>query len=82
VTGAQNAATYKGFFEALVQGDDIQITMRPIDRWLRIGAGILLGAVGLLTSNWLVVGISAAIAFWGIYDRCPLWSALRNRFSL
>ncbi len=81
VTGAQDALTYQGVFEALVRGEEFQVPMRPIDRWLRIGAGVLLAAVGLLTSNWLVIGIAVSLAFWGIYDRCPVWLALKNRLS-
>jgi hypothetical protein len=45
---------------------------------LRLGAGMLLAAVGFSTGNWLVLGIGGVIAFLGIYDRCPIWRALTN----
>jgi thioredoxin 1 len=76
VTGAQNEAGYRAMFEALAEGKEVKIPIAPFDRMLRLGAGMLLAAVGFSTGNWLVLGIGGIIAFLGIYDRCPIWRAL------
>ena len=78
VTGAQNEASYRAMFEALADGKEVKIPMTSFDRMLRLGAGMLLAAVGFSTGNWLVMSIGGIIAFLGIYDRCPIWRALTN----
>jgi len=76
VTGAQNEASYRAMFTALAEGREVKIPIAPFDRMLRLGAGALLVTVGFSTGNWLVMSIGGIIAFWGIYDRCPIWRAL------
>ena len=76
VTGIQSEVNYRAMFEALANGKDVKVSMTSFDRTLRLGAGVLLVAVGLSTGNWLVLGIGGIIAFLGIYDRCPIWRAL------
>jgi thioredoxin 1 len=78
VTGAQSEVNYRAMFEALAEGKEVKIPIAPFDRMLRLGAGMLLAAVGFSTGNWLVLGIGGIIAFLGIYDRCPIWRALTN----
>jgi len=85
VTGAQKESSYRALFESLAEGKEIQIPISPLDRTLRLGAGAALVAYGLSSSNWLVLGIGAIVAFLGVYDRCPIWRAVTNliasRFS-
>lgn len=76
VTGAQNKATYQGIFDSLANGSELQVSISRFDRVLRISAGVLLGLVGISSANWLVLGLAGAVAFWGVYDRCPVWAAL------
>lgn len=52
------------------------IPMPAFDRTLRLGAGMLMLMVGIITGSWLAVGFGGVIAFLGIYDRCPIWKAL------
>ena len=78
VTGAHSEVNYRAMFEALAEGKEVKIPIAPFDRMLRLGAGMLLAAVGFSTGNWLVLGIGGIIAFLGIYDRCPIWRALTN----
>ncbi len=78
VTGTQSEVNYRAMFEALAEGKEVKIPIAPFDRMLRLGAGMLLAAVGFSTGNWLVLGIGGIIAFLGIYDRCPIWRALTN----
>lgn len=76
VTGAQNEANYRAMFVALANGKEVKVPIAPFDRMLRLGAGGLLVMVGVSTSTWLAAGIGGILAFMGIYDRCPIWSAL------
>ncbi len=76
VTGAQNETGYRTMFEALARGKEVNVPLTPFDRMLRMGAGALFIMVGISTSNWIVTGIGGILAFMGIYDRCPIWSAL------
>jgi len=76
VTGAQNEANYRAMFVALANGKEVKVPIAPFDRILRLGAGGVLVMVGVSTSTWLVAGIGGILAFMGIYDRCPIWSAL------
>lgn len=76
LTGAQNETVYRAMFDALAEGKEIKVSVSSVDRALRLGAGALLAISGISSSNWLVVGIGAVIAFLGIYDRCPIWRAI------
>jgi thioredoxin 1 len=76
VTGAQTDAGYRAMFESLATGRKVKIPMSSFDRMLRLGAGTLLVMVGISTGGWLPAVIGATVAFLGIYDRCPVWSAL------
>ena len=76
LTGAQNESVYRAMFDALAEGKEVKIPISPVDRTLRLGAGMLLAMFGISSSNWLVLGIGAVIAFLGVYDRCPIWQAI------
>jgi thioredoxin 1 len=76
VTGAQNEASYRLMFEALAEGKEVKVPLAPFDRMLRLIAGALLVLVGVLTSNWLIGCVGGFLAFMGIYDRCPVLSAI------
>jgi len=76
VTGAQNESMYRAMFDALAEGKEIRIPISHLDRTLRLGAGALLVMYGISSSNWLVLGIGAIVAFLGVYDRCPIWQAI------
>jgi len=73
VTGFQNETGYRSMFMALANGSKVKVSMTTFDRYLRLGAGALLGLVGLFTGSWLVAGLGGLVAFLGIYDRCPIW---------
>jgi hypothetical protein len=76
VTGARNEASYRDMFIALADGREVKIPMTSFDRFLRLGAGALLLLTGLLTGNWLLMGLGGLLAFLGVYDRCPIWAAI------
>jgi len=76
VTGAQNENMYRAMFDALAEGKEVKVPMSPLNRMLRLGAGAMFVMYGISSSNWLVLGIGAIVAFLGIYDRCPIWRAI------
>ena len=76
VTGAQNESAYRTMFDALANGREVKIPISSFDRMLRLGAGALLVAVGFSTGSWLAAGIGGIVAFFGVYDRCPIWRAI------
>jgi thioredoxin len=76
VTGAQNEAGYRALFESLAEGGEVKFPMSTFDRTLRLGAGLLLIAIGISTANWFLLGIGGIVAFLGVYDRCPIWRAI------
>jgi len=79
VTGAQDEAGYRSIFDGLAAGKAVKVPVSTFDRALRLAAGTLLTIVALTTNQiWLVV-IGALIAFMGIYDRCPVWNAIRDK---
>ncbi len=81
VTGAQPEAGYRTIFQSLSEGNEVKVPLTPFDRMLRLGAGGLFLAIGVVNGNWLVVGIGVVLAFLGVYDRCPIWNALTRSFQ-
>lgn len=78
ITGAQNEAGYRALFESLAEGGEVKVPMSAFDRTLRLGAGALLATVGISTGSWFVLAIGGIVAFLGVYDRCPIWRAVRG----
>jgi thioredoxin len=76
ITGARSEANYRLLFESLAEGREIRIELSPFDRFLRLGAGMLLAGVGAATGTWLLAGTGLLVAFLGIYDRCPVWRVI------
>lgn len=81
VVGAQPEENYRSMFAALAQGKEVRVLLTPVNRRMRLGLGGLFVIVGVSTGNWFVAGLGAAIAFTGIYDRCPIWRAIMGYFK-
>jgi len=81
--GAQKEADYRAMFETLSTGNEdvIRTSITQRDRMLRLGAGVLIMIDGFSIKNWIVFGVGAIIAFLGVYDRCPVWKALTQKFK-
>lgn len=47
----------------------------PLDRGFRLGAGILLLGLGVVTKLFLVL-VGLVVVFSAVYDRCPVWNQL------
>lgn len=80
ITGTQNEAGYRQFFQSLSEGRPVNIPMSPFNRMLRLGAGALFILTGISTGNWIVAGVGCILAFMGIYDRCPIWRMFTGMF--
>jgi thioredoxin len=80
LTGMQNEAQYRAVFAALATGQAVSVPMAAFDRFLRLGAGVLLALVGLATHSLLLAAAGGLVAFFGVYDRCPIWAALSARW--
>ena len=80
-TGAQREATYRGMFEALANGETLQVSISPIDRFLRLGVGIATVIFALQASTWWLLPLGLLILFTGVYDRCPIWKAITGYFK-
>ena len=81
ITGAQSEAGYRALFDALVHDHEVKIPMSAFDRALRLGTGTLLLMTGISTGSWLVMGVGGLVAFFGWYDRCPVWKALTGMWK-
>ncbi|HSL44151.1 MAG TPA: thioredoxin domain-containing protein [Anaerolineales bacterium] len=73
-TGSRSREAYRSMFEALTRARPVTvISMSMFERFLRLFAGGVIAATGLMTSTWSLILIGGVIAFLGIYDRCPIW---------
>ncbi len=80
-TGAQTEASYRAIFEALLQEGEVKVPMAPFDRFMRLGSGAFLFLLGLNQGFWWLMVLGGVVAFWGIYDRFPLWAAITGLFK-
>jgi thioredoxin 1 len=80
-TGAQREDAYRHMFEALANGETIQILIAPIDRFLRLGIGTATILFALQSSTWWLLPLGLIILFAGVYDRCPIWKAITCYFK-
>jgi thioredoxin 1 len=81
LVGARSEADYRSVFASLSEGKEVQASIPQFQRWLRLGSGGLLVAYGIATQNWWIVALGGVVAFWGVYDRCPIWKAITGLFK-
>jgi thioredoxin len=80
-TGFQPVASLEALFRDLAEGKtDIRPQLAPLTRILRLIAGGVLIAFGVARGpSWVLVVIGAVVAFTAVYDRCPIYQAVKNR---
>jgi thioredoxin len=80
-SGALTKGQLEGWVQMLLTGEKPTMSgMTLAERLLRIGAGVMIGAVGLLVEpTFLFFLAGGLVAFTGIHDRCPIWQAIRAR---
>ena len=80
--GAQPPDSYRQLFESLATGEGpVSIPISNRDRFFRLGIGAVLVILAWMYATWWLLPIGLLVMFWGIYDRCPIWQAIRARFK-
>lgn len=80
-TGAQREEVYRRMFESLAKGEEIQVSISPLDRLLRLGIGTASILFALQASTWWLLALGLLILFTGVYDRCSIWKAVTGYFK-
>jgi thioredoxin 1 len=80
-SGVQSHPALKALFEAAISGEVKASHAIPIlERLLRLFSGVVLiglGSLGDYQGLYLALaGVGGLVAFWGVYDRCPIWQAI------
>jgi thioredoxin len=83
-TGASSVPVLQSFFEAALSGNrPMRSSPAPIDRHLRLGAGLVLVGLAFLSRlsplSWLLAGMGGLIMFTAVYDRCPIYRMVSMR---
>ncbi len=78
-TGSQHLESLRSIFLSASNGIvDVKSSVSPTSRLIRLISGLGLIAIGLGNGiNWLYVLLGALIAFWGVYDRCPIYNSIK-----
>jgi thioredoxin 1 len=79
-TGSQSLESLRSIFQSALNGIvEVKSGISPTTRMLRLFSGFGLIALGLLNGiNMLFIIGGALIAFWGFYDRCPIYNAIKT----
>ncbi len=82
-TGFQPVTSLETLFRELSEGKtDIHPQLSPLSRILRLAAGGVLITFGALRGpSWILLGIGAIVAFTAVYDRCPIYRAVKSRIK-
>jgi thioredoxin 1 len=81
--GAKPASALQALFETLATGGaPIPAGISSMDRFFRMGAGVVLAVIGWMTqASWLLLLLGGVLMFSAVYDRCPIWRALTGQFK-
>jgi hypothetical protein len=79
-TGSQNLESLRSIFQSALNGVvEVKSGISPTTRMLRLLSGFGLIVIGLLIGiNFPLVIVGALIAFWGVYDRCPIYNSIKT----
>ena len=85
-TGVASARESNSLFEAALSGNrPVRVEPAPVNRILRLGVGLALVGLAVLSGlsgvHWLLAGIGGLIMFTGIYDRCPIYRMVSMRLK-
>jgi thioredoxin 1 len=78
--GSQSLESLRAIFQSTSNGIvELKSGISPMARSFRLFFGFGLITIGLLNGiNWLFILVGALIAFWGVYDRCPIYKSIRT----
>jgi thioredoxin 1 len=81
--GAKPAGVLHSMFETLATGGTpTPAGLSSINRFIRMGSGIAVVAIGLVThASWPLFILGGGLMFSAVYDRCPIWRALTSQFK-
>ncbi len=82
--GVQSESALTALFASVESGEQVQEVrpaLTPLSRFVRAGGGLALGLWGALSSqpSILLIVIGAVLLFSAVYDRCPIYAALKPR---
>jgi len=85
-TGVVSARELHTLFEAALSGNrPVRVEPAPVNRILRLGVGLALVGLAVLSGmsvvRWLLAGIGGLIMFTGVYDRCPIYRMVSMRLK-
>jgi thioredoxin len=86
-TGLGSTGAIQSLFEAALNGETAvrSSSIDPLERVLRLGAGIFLIALGAGSGfSGIYLGLAALgglVAFSAVHDRCPIWQAIAPKAS-
>ena len=85
-TGVVSARELHTLFEAALSGNrPMRVEPAPVNRILRLGVGLALVGLAVLSGlsgvHWLLAGIGVLIMFTGVYDRCPIYRMVSMRLK-
>ena len=86
IVGAQPPSILGSIFEAALQGEQIQPSLSPQDRLLRLITCLALLAIAWTVSNIIVTAVSTTLAvlilFFTLADSLPIWHTFQKRFGV
>lgn len=85
-TGVASAEELHSLFEAALSGNrPVRVEPAPVNRILRLGVGLALVGLAVLSGlsgvHCLLAGIGGLIMFTGVYDRCPIYRMVSTRLK-
>jgi thioredoxin len=85
-TGAASATVLSSLFVSALTGEKSEPSgLEPMDRLLRLGAGLALVGLAILSGlsglHLVLAGIGALIMFTAVYDRCPIYRMVSARLK-
>ena len=81
-SGSQQRENYRVLFEVLTHSSQTAaVSISGVDRFLRLFAGTAIALIGVSINIWALILLGAIIAFFGVYDRCPIWQTLTSAFT-
>ena len=83
-TGVASTVELHSLFEGALSGNRaVRVEPVPVNRILRLGVGLALVGLAVLSGmsvvRWLLAGIGGLIMFTGVYDRCPIYRTVSMR---
>jgi thioredoxin 1 len=80
--GMQGRPTMNEFFEFALHGQgELKQSIAPLERILRLAAGLVLAGTGFALNTWWLAGVGFVLMFLAVYDRCPVWQFLTSKLA-